>query len=337
MGVDGKESREEDEELERRGGEGSVARPVPPSRRPPPAPPRRAPYPPPCRALCPSSTRSASPPSTRAASPPSTRAASVPSPRARVLPTALPLPGRPPLPSRKASCLTSLQAPSPPLMVRLLLPLLHHLLLLPSPHPPPLPPPPLFIPSSLRASPPFLHLLPLRICHLATCHWLPLGDRDPTSSSHSAPSPSSSSSLSLYFPHHLTSSSASLLSLSAAAGSSAEYLPSIPPPLLSPHLCSITIPSPSWRLFSLLPLFLCASALTLFPPYLLSYPCLLHPPPPPLHLPPFAPPLLHAAGPPLFSTPPRGFRCPISVAALLPSTLLPLSPLVLVLWPLLSA
>ncbi|CAI5964455.1 unnamed protein product [Closterium sp. NIES-64] len=126
-----------------------------------------------------------------------------------------------------------------------------------------------------RASPPFLHLLLLHICHLATCYYLPLGDRDPTSSPQSAPSPSSSSSLSLYFPHPLTSSSASLLSLSVAAGS-----------------C----------LFSLLPLFLCASALILLLPYLLSYPCLPYSPLPSLPLPPLAP-LLLVARPPLFSTP----------------------------------
>ncbi|CAI5508485.1 unnamed protein product [Closterium sp. Naga37s-1] len=74
-----------------------VARPVPSSRRPPPAPPRRAPYPPPRRAPCPWSTGAASPLSTRAASLPSTRAASLPSTHARVLPTALPLRGQPSL------------------------------------------------------------------------------------------------------------------------------------------------------------------------------------------------------------------------------------------------
>ncbi|CAI5970328.1 unnamed protein product [Closterium sp. NIES-65] len=162
-----------------------------------------------------------------------TCAASPPSTRARILPTALHLPGHPSLlpstlPSSMppfltlswAACLTSLQAPPPPpppwcaFFCRFcttssfsLLPICLFLLLLSS-----------FLPP-FHASPPFLHLLPLRICHLGVCYRLPLGDRDPPSSPNSAPSPSSSSSLSLYFPHPLTSSSASLLSLSAAAGS----------------------------------------------------------------------------------------------------------------------
>ncbi|CAI5504383.1 unnamed protein product [Closterium sp. Naga37s-1] len=143
----------------------------------------------------------------------------------------------------------------------------------------------------------------------------------------SAPSASSSSPLSLHSPPHLTLSSASLLSSTAAAG----CRPCFQLTTSSPHICSIALPSPSWRLLSLLPLFLCASALTLLPPYLLSYPCLPFPPLPSLPLSPLAPPLQLAAGPPLFSTPLLGFRCPICVAALLP-----LQPLVLVLWPLSS-
>ncbi|CAI5506706.1 unnamed protein product [Closterium sp. Naga37s-1] len=116
-----------------------------------------------------------------------------------------------------------------------------------------------------RAFPPFLHLLPLRICHLAT---------------------------------------------------SADYIAPIPPPLFSPQHCFTAILSPIWGLFSLLPLFLCASVLTLLPPYLLSYHCLPYSPPPSLPLPPL-PPFLLAVVPPLFSTPLLGFRYPISVAALL--------------------
>ncbi|CAI5508890.1 unnamed protein product [Closterium sp. Naga37s-1] len=117
-----------------------------------------------------------------------------------------------------------------------------------------------------RAFPPFLHLLPLRICHLAA---------------------------------------------------SADYIAPIPPPLFSLQHCFTAIPSPIWGLFSLLPLFLCASVLTLLPPYLLSYHCLPYSPPPSLPLPPL-PPFLLAVVPPLFSTPLLGFRYPISVAALLP-------------------
>ncbi|CAI7803921.1 unnamed protein product [Closterium sp. NIES-53] len=94
--------------------------------------------------------------------------------------------------------------------------------------------------------------------------------------------------------------------------STADYLAPIPP-LLSPHNCSIAIPYPRCGLFSLLPLFFRASALTLLPSYLLSYPCLPYSPLPSLPLPPLAP-LLPAAGPPLFFTPLLGFRCPISVA-----------------------
>ncbi|CAI7855447.1 unnamed protein product [Closterium sp. NIES-54] len=103
--------------------------------------------------------------------------------------------------------------------------------------------------------------------------------------------------------------------ISPLNGSAADYLAPIPP-LISPYICSIAIPSPRWGLFSFLPLFLNASALTLLLPYLLSYPCLPYSPLPSLPLPPLAP-LLLAAGPPLFSTPLLGFRCPISIAALL--------------------
>ncbi|CAI7895168.1 unnamed protein product [Closterium sp. NIES-54] len=46
--------------------------------------------------------------------------------------------------------------------------------------------------------------------------------------------------------------------------STADYFAPIPP-LLSPHNCSIAIPYPRCGLFSLLPLFFCASALTLLP------------------------------------------------------------------------
>ncbi|CAI5500970.1 unnamed protein product [Closterium sp. Naga37s-1] len=245
-----------------------------------------------------------------------------------LLPATLPSSLPPLLTLSWAACLTSLQAPSPSPWCTFfcrfcttssfsLHPIrLFTLLLLSS-----------FLPP-FRASPPFLHLLPLRICHLAACYRLPLGDRAPPSSTHSAPSPSSSSSLSLYFPHPLTSSSASLLFLSAAAGSSADYLIPIPPPLLSPHICSIATPFPRWGLFSLLPLLLCTSALTRLLPYLLSHPFLSQSPLPSLPLPPLAP-LLLANGPPLFFAPLLGFRYRITVA-----TLVLLSPLVLVLWPL---
>ncbi|CAI5530868.1 unnamed protein product, partial [Closterium sp. Naga37s-1] len=97
----------------------------------------------------------------------------------------------------------------------------------------------------------------------------------------------------------------------------ADYIAPIPPPLFSLQHCFTAIPSPIWGLFSLLPLFLCASILTLLPPYLLSYHCLPYSPPPSLPLPPL-PPFLLAIVPPLFSTPLLGFRYPISVAALLP-------------------
>ncbi|CAI5505223.1 unnamed protein product, partial [Closterium sp. Naga37s-1] len=176
----------------------------------------------------------------------------------------------------------------------------------------------------------------------------------------SAPSPSSSSLLSLHSLPHLTLSSASLLSSTAAAGCRLCFVillintypssPSAPSPssssLLSFHsplhliLSSASLSSPlllrlvagpaSWGLFSLLPLPLCASALTCLLPYLLSYPCLPCSPLLSLPIPPLAP-LLLAVGPPLFSAPLLGFRCPINVAALVP-----LSPLVLVLWPLSS-
>ncbi|CAI5949801.1 unnamed protein product, partial [Closterium sp. NIES-64] len=72
-----------------------------------------------------------------------------------------------------------------------------------------------------------------------------------------------------------------------------------------------------WGPLSLFPLFLCVSALAPLSPYLLSYPCLPYSPLPSLPLPPLAT-LLLVTGPPLFSTPLLGFRCPIGVAALLP-------------------
>ncbi|CAI5532190.1 unnamed protein product [Closterium sp. Naga37s-1] len=111
----------------------------------------------------------------------------------------------------------------------------------------------------------------------------------------------------------------------------------LPPPLFSPYLLQLVAQlttSPLFLLFSLSNtalllspppygassrsyLFLCASILTLLPPYLLSYHCLPYSPPPSLPLPPL-PPFLLAVVPPLFSTPLLGFRYPISVAALLP-------------------
>ncbi|CAI5949803.1 unnamed protein product, partial [Closterium sp. NIES-64] len=80
----------------------------------------------------------------------------MPCPPPSLSPATLPSPRPPSLTLSLASCLTSLQAPSPSLVVHLLLPLLHHLLLLPSPLLPLHPPPPLFI----HSSPPCLSSLP---------------------------------------------------------------------------------------------------------------------------------------------------------------------------------
>ncbi|CAI6009201.1 unnamed protein product [Closterium sp. NIES-65] len=123
-----------------------------------------------------------------------------------------------------AACVTSLQAPSPPLMVCLLLPFLHHLLLLPSPHPPlhP-PPPPLPILSSLLClsshppppSPP--HLPPSCVCPCFVAF-------------HTFPPPllSPLSGVVADYPATIPPR------ISPLSGATADYFVAIPPPLVSP-------------------------------------------------------------------------------------------------------
>ncbi|CAI5533492.1 unnamed protein product [Closterium sp. Naga37s-1] len=140
-----------------------VARPVSSSRRPPPPPPHLVARPTHRRVARPARRRRARPPRRRCARascpPPSISLATLPSSQPPFLTlswaachTSLQAPFPPPrgAPSSAVFCTTSSFSPHP---IRLFT-----LLLLSS-----------FLPP-FRAFPPFLHFLPLRICHLAACY-----------------------------------------------------------------------------------------------------------------------------------------------------------------------